>query len=106
MLEQDPGSFQLDSAPSDEQSVLNSSSQLNSGADVQDDPDDQVRIEKLYQEEGVGLIMKLLFKAVPDEDVPDTFNIRNWTFCNIYKLPKALHKEWFDTFCKELEALC
>ncbi len=105
MLGQDPGSFQSDSASSDEQRVLNSSSQPDSGADVQDDLDNQVHIEKLCREGEVGLIMELLFKAVPDEDVLDTSNICNWTLHNIYKLPKALQKEWFNACCKKLAVL-
>ena len=105
MLGQDPGSSRSNPAPSNEQRVPDSSSQPASGADVQDDLDEQARMEKLCREGGVGLITELLSKAVPDEDVPDVSNIRNWTLRDIYKLPKALQKEWFDACREELEAL-
>ncbi|KAI5824091.1 hypothetical protein K523DRAFT_127186 [Schizophyllum commune Tattone D] len=79
MLGQDPGSSRSNPAPSNEQRVPDSSSQPDPGADVQDDLDDQARIEKLCREGGVGLITELLSKAVPDEDVPEPC-LSNLTF--------------------------
>ncbi|TRM57417.1 hypothetical protein BD626DRAFT_388346, partial [Schizophyllum amplum] len=90
----DTGRSRSDATSSDDR-VPGSSSQPDSGAGASEDlGDDEARIEQLCREGGVGLITMLLSKAVDnDEDIPDTSNIRDWTFCDISKLPKAQQKD-------------
>ncbi|KAI9066891.1 hypothetical protein FKP32DRAFT_1703571, partial [Trametes sanguinea] len=52
-------------------------------------------LAQLCQEGGVALINYLLMKAVPpvDDDLPDTSNVREWTYRDITRLPPAEQKE-------------
>ena len=60
---------------------------------------------KLCQEGGVALINYLLLKAIPPVEPPNQSNIREWTYCDIGRLPKAEQSEWQKACEEELEAL-
>jgi len=48
----------------------------------------------LAREGGVEFLNQLLAKAVPpDSETPDTANVREWTFRDIIKMPKAAQQE-------------
>ncbi|KAI0326912.1 hypothetical protein GY45DRAFT_1378894, partial [Cubamyces sp. BRFM 1775] len=68
---------------------------------------DELALAQLCREGGVGLINYLLMKAVPpvDENLPDTSNVREWTYRDIACLPPAEQKEWKAACREELEAL-
>ena len=68
---------------------------------------DELALAQLCREGGVGLINYLLMKAVPpvDENLPDTSNVREWTYRDIARLPPAEQKEWKAACREELEAL-
>ncbi|TFY59368.1 hypothetical protein EVJ58_g5820 [Rhodofomes roseus] len=61
---------------------------------------------QLCREGGVGLVNMLLAKALPlvDQDSPKS-SVREWTFCDISKLPKEEQEKWKATCREELEAL-
>ena len=51
------------------------------------------------------LINYLLLKAIPPIEPPNQSNIREWTYCDIARLPKAEQSEWRKACEEELEAL-
>jgi hypothetical protein len=59
--------------------------------DLQTDPEGDVDdLLCLVREGGVEFLNQLLAKAVPpNSETPDTANVREWTFRDIIKLPKA-----------------
>ena len=68
--------------------------------------DEQAQLLRLAQEEGVRFMNYLLAKAVPPHNLlPDTSNVREWTFRDILRMPTAQQKEWKDACREELEAL-
>jgi hypothetical protein len=68
--------------------------------------DEQAQLIKLSQEGGVKFMNFLLAKAVPPHDeLPNTSNIRDWTFRHILRMPAMQQKEWKDACREELEAL-
>ena len=72
--------------------------------DSEGDVDDLLH---LVREEGVEFLNQLLAKAVPpDLETPDTANVREWSFRDIIKMPKATQQEWKQACCKELDSLC
>jgi hypothetical protein len=64
-------------------------------------------LQRLAQEGGVKFLDHLLAKAVPHVDLEplDTSNIREWTYKDIMRMPKAQQKEWKIACREELEAL-
>ncbi|KAL7280477.1 hypothetical protein ACG7TL_005409 [Trametes sanguinea] len=67
---------------------------------------DEIAMAQLCREGGVALINFLLMKAVPPvDDLPDTFNVREWTYRDITRLPEAEQREWKAACQEELEAL-
>jgi hypothetical protein len=72
--------------------------------DSEGDVDDLLR---LAREGGVEFLNQLLAKAVPpDSETPDTANVREWTFRDIIKMPKAAQQEWKQACREELDSLC
>jgi hypothetical protein len=58
------------------------------------------------REGGVEFLNQLLVKVVPpDLETPDTANVREWTFRDIIKMPKATQQEWKQVCRKELDSL-
>ena len=88
----------------DEQIPVPSSPTPGPSEDV-DDPESQVDVAKLCQEGGVALINYLLLKAIPPVEPPNQSNIREWTYRDIARLPKAEQSEWQKACEEELEAL-
>jgi hypothetical protein len=71
--------------------------------DSEGDVDDLLR---LAREGGVEFLNQLLAKAVPpDSETPDTANVREWTFRDIIKMPKAAQQEWKQACSEELDSL-
>ena len=69
-------------------------------------PVDTTHVAKLAQEGGVGLINYLLNQAIPpNESLPDPDNVRNWTYKDILRMPKAQQELWKQACREELEAL-
>ncbi|KAL7284806.1 hypothetical protein ACG7TL_002116 [Trametes sanguinea] len=67
---------------------------------------DEIAMAQLCREGGVALINFLLMKAVPPvDDLPDTSNVREWTYRDITCLPEAEQREWKAACQEELEAL-
>ncbi|KAL7284521.1 hypothetical protein ACG7TL_001812 [Trametes sanguinea] len=67
---------------------------------------DEIAMAQLCREGGVALINFLLMKAVPPvDDLPDTSNVREWTYRDITRLPEAEQREWKAACQEELEAL-
>ncbi|OSC96523.1 hypothetical protein PYCCODRAFT_1353048, partial [Trametes coccinea BRFM310] len=67
---------------------------------------DEIALAQLCWEGGVALINFLLMKAVPPvDDLPNTSNIREWTYRDITHLPEAEQREWKAACQDELEAL-
>ena len=68
--------------------------------------DEQVLVLKLAQEGGVRFMNFLLAKAVPPHnELPNTSDIRKWTFRDILRMPTAQQKEWKHACREELESL-
>jgi hypothetical protein len=71
--------------------------------DSEGDVDDLLR---LAREGGVEFLNQLLAKAVPpDLETLDSANVREWTFRDIIKMPKAAQQEWKQVCCEELDSL-
>ncbi|KAL7281613.1 hypothetical protein ACG7TL_004930 [Trametes sanguinea] len=67
---------------------------------------DEIALAQLCWEGGVALINFLLMKAVPPvDDLPNTSNIREWTYRDITHLSEAEQREWKAACQDELEAL-
>ncbi|KAL7284517.1 hypothetical protein ACG7TL_001808 [Trametes sanguinea] len=67
---------------------------------------DEMALAQLCREGGVALINFLLMKAVPPiDDLPNTSNVREWTYRDITRLPEAEQREWKAACQEELEAL-
>jgi hypothetical protein len=61
----------------------------------------------LQRKGGVQFLNHLLAKAVPpDSKSPDSANVCEWTFRDIYKMPSDAQKEWKAACHEELESLC
>ncbi|KAF8824317.1 hypothetical protein HHX47_DHR8000004 [Lentinula edodes] len=61
---------------------------------------------KLCREGGAELIYFLMAKAVPFEgELKSSENVREWTYKDITRLPKAEREEWLKACQEELEAL-
>jgi len=55
---------------------------------------------------GVRNLNILLAAAVPPgSEIPDTRNIREWSFKDIMRMPSAQQKDWIDACCQELDSL-
>ena len=68
--------------------------------------DDEVPLTQLCREGGVALISYLMALAVPSEgEVRTSENVREWTYKDIARLPKAEREEWMQACREELEAL-
>jgi hypothetical protein len=66
-----------------------------SASDPSKSPDDlQSLLAKLCREGGVDLIHTLLKSAIDEED--PIRPVREWTFCNVLKLPKDKRKVWLE----------
>jgi len=60
----------------------------------------------LVKHGGVRYLNTLLAAAVPPgSEIPDTHNIREWSFKDIMCMPSAQQKDWIDACCQELESL-
>ena len=99
-----PDSSSVPQTRQDEQIPVPSSPTPGPSEDV-DDPEPQVDVAKLCQEGGVALINYLLLKAIPPIEPPSQSNIREWTYHDIARLPKAEQTEWQKACEEELEAL-
>ena len=64
-------------------------------------------LAKLCREGGVGLINYLVAQAIPEEDQPQPSvqRVREWTWRDLQKLPKAELERWKAAMREELEAL-
>jgi len=60
----------------------------------------------LVKHGGVRYLNTLLAAAVPPgSEIPDTCNIRKWSFKDIMHMPSAQQKDWIDACCQELDSL-
>jgi len=60
----------------------------------------------LVKHGGVRYLNTLLAAAVPPgSEIPDTCNIREWSFKDIMRMPSAQQKDWIDACCQELDSL-
>ena len=96
-----PGSFP-------EQSEPDPPSAMGDNLHPSEDKVDQQLLACLAQEGGVKYQDLLLAKAVPLHDLrpPDTFNICEWTFRDILKMPSDKQEKWCKACCKQLDSLC
>src|SRR6202789_607473 len=109
MTENMPGSFGNDSTsgqqPATSQTDLPASSSETLLPAASEDEIEELLY--LQREGGVKYLDLLLAKAVPaiDSELPDTANIREWTFKDIRRMPSASQKEWKQACREELESL-
>ena len=104
----DPARSALDDNASDSAQEESSSDEEDSGSgdNAKRSSSSEPELAQLCREGGVELINYLLMKAVPPvDDLPDTSNVREWTYRDITRLPPAEQKEWKAACQEELEAL-
>ena len=69
----------------------------------QGDDGNEATLLRLSWEEGVAFMNYLLSRAVPHHDsLLENKNVRDWTFCDILRMPVALQKEWKNACYEEL----
>ncbi|KAI9064810.1 hypothetical protein FKP32DRAFT_1531994, partial [Trametes sanguinea] len=88
-----PSDIPAPSASGDASGSANNEGSGHSSDEVEDAlrAGSETGLAQLCQEGGVALINYLLMKAVPpvDDDLPDTSNVREWTYRDITRLPPA-----------------
>jgi len=66
----------------------------------------EVTLSYLAKHGGVRNLNTLLAAAVPPgSEIPDTHNIREWSFKDIMRMPSAQQKDWIEACRQELDSL-
>ena len=102
-----PGPAPMFSSDEPEQSLGERSEGSDDGSESAKSVDEvEETLSYLAKHGGVRNLNALLAAAVtPGSEIPDTRNIREWSFRDIKCMPLAQQKDWIEACCQELHSL-